>query len=364
MTDRERVQRDEAKGPPETDPRIEGEKHPVARMIGIGVVASLIGIAITLWMDWFPEDASTEAGQIDSLYDVLLICSVPVFVLVMTIAIYSVVRFRAKPGDMGDGAPIHGNTRLEIIWVTIPFIMVTLLAIYGWYVLDDIEAKQKNEMVVKVTGQQFTWTFEYPSEKVNSPELVLPVDRPIEFKIQTKDVIHSFWVPQFRLKSDAVPGLTTAIRVTPDKVGRYEVVCAELCGLGHATMRQFVRVLPASDFDSWVSEKRKAGSGGGGGESGSGGGEQAAAANGEEIFTSAGCAGCHTLKAAGSTAKIGPNLGTLKNAEAAFIRESIIDPSAEIEKGFQDGVMPQNFGEQLSKQELDALVKYLLESQE
>ena len=243
------MESDEAKGPPETDPRIEGEQHPVARMIGIGLFASVIGIAITLWIDWFPENAAGEAGTIDTLYDVLLICSVPVFVLVMTIAIYSVVRFRAKPGDMGDGAPIHGNTRLEIIWVTIPFIMVTALAIYGWVVLDDLEAKQKNEMVVNVTGQQFTWTFEYPSEKVNSPELVLPVDRPIEFKIKTKDVIHSFWVPQFRLKSDAVPGLTTSIRVTPDKPGRYEVVCAELCGLGHSTMRQFVRVLPADEFD-------------------------------------------------------------------------------------------------------------------
>ncbi len=362
MTDRERVESDEAKGPPQTDPRIEGEKHPVARMIGIGLIASVIGIAITLWIDWFPENAAGEAGQIDTLYDVLLVCSVPVFVLVMTIAIYSVVRFRAKPGDMGDGAPIHGNTRLEIIWVTIPFIMVTALAIYGWIILDDLEAKQKNEMVVKVTGQQFTWTFEYPSEKVNSPELVLPVDRPIEFKIQTKDVIHSFWVPQFRLKSDAVPGLTTAIRVTPDKVGRYEVVCAELCGLGHATMRQFVRVLPTSEFDSWVSEQRKAASGGGGG--GGGGGEQAAGANGEEIFTSAGCVGCHTLKAAGATAKVGPDLGKLANANAAFIRKSIVDPSAQVEKGFQDGVMPQNFSEQLSEEELDALVKYLLESQE
>jgi cytochrome c oxidase subunit 2 len=330
-------------------------------MIGLGIFASLIGIAITLWIDWFPDDASTSANKIDNLYDVLLICSVPVFVLVMTIAIYSVVRFRAKPGDMGDGAPIHGNTRLEIIWVTIPFIMVTALAIYGWIILDDLEAKQKNEMVVKVTGQQFTWSFEYPSEKVSSPELVLPVDRPVEFKIQTKDVIHSFWVPQFRLKSDAVPGLTTAIRVTPNKTGRYEVVCAELCGLGHSTMRQFVRVLPASDFDSWVSRQKKAAGGGGGG---GGGGEEAAGANGEAIFTSAGCVGCHTLKAAGSTAKVGPDLGKLENADAAFIRKSIVDPSAEVEKGFQDGVMPQNFGKELSKEELDALVKYLLESQE
>jgi cytochrome c oxidase subunit II len=361
VTDREPVETDEAKGPPETDPRIAGEKHPVARMIGIGIFASLIGIAITLWIDWFPDSASTSANKIDNLYDVLLICSVPVFVLVMTIAIYSVVRFRAKPGDMGDGAPIHGNTRLEIIWVTIPFIMVTALAIYGWITLDDLEAKQQNEMVVNVTGQQFTWTFEYPSEKVNSPELVLPVNRPIEFKIHTKDVIHSFWVPQFRLKSDAVPGLTTAIRVTPNKVGRYEVVCAELCGLGHSTMRQFVRVLPASDFKSWVSDQRKAAGGGGGT---AGGGKQAAGANGEQIFTSAGCSGCHTLKAAGSTAKVGPNLGKLQKANAAFIRQSIVDPSAQVEKGFQDGVMPQNFGKQLSKEELNALVKYLLESQE
>jgi cytochrome c oxidase subunit 2 len=360
VTERERVVSDEAKGPPETDPRIAGEKHPVARMIGLGLLASLVGIAITLWMDWFPESAAGSAGKIDTLYDVLLICSVPVFVLVMTIAIYSVVRFRAKPGDMGDGAPIHGNTRLEIIWVTIPFIMVTALAIYGWITLDDLEAKQKNELVVNVTGQQFTWTFEYPSEKLKSNELYLPVNRPIDFKIQSKDVIHSFWVPQFRLKSDAVPGLTTRIRLTPNKAGRYEVVCAELCGIGHSTMRQFVRVLPASEFDSWVSKQRKAAGGGGGG---SGGGGQAAAPDAEQLFTSAGCAGCHTLAAAGATAKVGPDLGKLGDVDANFIRTSIVDPNADVTKGYQPNVMPQNFGDQLSKEELDALVKYLLEAQ-
>jgi len=118
------VESEEAKGPPETDPRIEGEKHPVARMIGIGLFASVIGIAITLWIDWFPESAAGSANKIDTLYDVLLICSVPVFVLVMTIAIYSVVRFRAKPGDMGDGPPIHGNTRLEVIWTALPAILI------------------------------------------------------------------------------------------------------------------------------------------------------------------------------------------------------------------------------------------------
>ena len=360
MTERERVQSDQAKGPPEEDPRIAGEKHPVARMIGIGVLASLVGIAITLLIDWFPEPAASSAGKIDTLYDVLLICSVPVFILVMTIAIYSVIRFRAKPGDMGDGPPIHGNTRLEVIWVTIPFIMVSALAIYGWITLEDIEAKQKDEMVVNVTGQQFTWTFEYPSEKVASKELYLPVDRPVEFKIKTKDVIHSFWVPQFRLKSDAVPGLTTKIRLTPDKQGNYEVVCAELCGLGHATMRQFVHVVPADDFQTWIADQKKAAGGGGA----AGGGAGGAAPSGEELFTSNGCSGCHTLAAAGATAKVGPDLGKLGDVDARFIRTSIVDPNADIEKGFKPNIMPQDFGDKLSKEQLDALVKYLLEAQE
>jgi cytochrome c oxidase subunit II len=262
---------DAIEGPPEADPRLHGEKHPVGRMLGIGVVASVIGVAICLLIDWFPADASGAADQIDTVYDVLLICSVPVFVLVMTIAIYSVVRFRAKPGDMRDGPSIHGNTRLEVVWVTVPFLMVTALAIYAWIVLDDIEAKQPNELVVNVTGQQFTWTFAYPTEEVRSTELVLPEDRPVDFRIRTRDVIHSFWVPEFRLKSDAVPGLTTKIRLTPDRIGRYQVVCAELCGIGHSTMRQNVRVIPEGEFDDWLDEQREQGqAGGGGGGSGQG----------------------------------------------------------------------------------------------
>jgi cytochrome c oxidase subunit II len=345
-------------GPPEEDPRIAGEKHPVARMLALGIVASVIGTAIALWIDWFPTSAAGSADQIDTVYDVLLICSVPIFVLVMTVALYSVIRFRAKPGDMRDGPPIHGNTRLEVIWVTIPFLMVTALAIYGWIVLDDIEAKQPNELVVKVTGQQFTWSFEYPAEKVSSTELVLPNGRPVEFRIQTKDVIHSFWVPQFRLKSDAVPGLTTKIRVTPDRIGRYEVVCTELCGIGHAVMRQNVRVVPPAEFDSWLGEQQ------GGGEEPSGGEDQGAAADGEAVFAANGCGSCHTLAAANATGTVGPDLAAIPNASAAFIRESIVDPNAQIAQGFSADVMPDNFGEQLSPAELDALVEYLLGAQE
>src|SRR3954453_13365755 len=229
-------------------------------MITIGVVAAIVGTIGALQIDWFPGASARSAGKIDTVYDVLLIASVPIFVLVMTVAIYSVVRFRARPGDMRDGAPIHGNTRLEIFWVTVPLLLVTGLAIYGWIVLNDLEAKQPNSLKVEVTGQQFTWHFQYPqSGKASTNELVLPKDRPVDFRIHSKDVLHSFWVPEFRLKSDAVPGLTTRVRLTPDKIGHYQVVCAELCGLGHATMRNPVRVVAAAAFDSWVKKQKGGG---------------------------------------------------------------------------------------------------------
>src|SRR5919112_251387 len=153
-------------------------------MLVIGLVASLIGIAIALAIDWFPTGGTTKAGEIDTLYDVLLIVSVPVFVLVMTAAIYSVVRYRARPGDMGDGAPIHGNTRLEVIWVAVPTVIVTALAIYAWIVLDDVEAAKPNELKVTVVSQQFAWRFEYPQYgKVPSTHLYLPKDRPVKFDV-------------------------------------------------------------------------------------------------------------------------------------------------------------------------------------
>src|SRR6059058_1222087 len=133
-------------------------------MLISGAIATAILLAISLSIDWFPKQASRSAHQIDTLYDVLLIVSVPVFVLVMTVAIYSVVKFRARPGDMRDGAPIHGNTRLEVIWVAVPTVMVSVLAAYAWITLNDVEAKQPNEMHVRVIGQQFAWHFQYLDE--------------------------------------------------------------------------------------------------------------------------------------------------------------------------------------------------------
>jgi cytochrome c oxidase subunit 2 len=232
-------------------------RHPFRQLVAIWVISSLILIGISLSIDWFPTAATKGAHEIDTLYDVLLIVSVPVFTLTMTVAIYSVWRWRAKPGDTGDGPPIHGNTRLEIAWVIVPTIMVTSLAAYAWIVLNDVEAKKPDELHVHVIAQQFTWHFQYPQYRVTSDQLYLPKGRPVKFDVNTRDVIHSFWVPSFRLKTDTVPGLTTHIRVTPDRLGTYDVVCAELCGAGHSTMREFTHVVSPTAFQAWLARQKK-----------------------------------------------------------------------------------------------------------
>jgi cytochrome c oxidase subunit 2 len=241
---------------------IRDRRAPVGPMIAIGAIAAALGIALGLLIDWFPVAASGEAKHIDTLWDVLIIASVPVFVLVQTIVLYCVWKFRMRPGEeLQDGPPIHGNTRLEIIWTAIPAILLVGLCTYAYIVLDDIEKASANAtMKVRVVGEQFTWTFHYPGadggKEVVSNELYLPVDTEVKFIVQSKDVIHDFWVPAFREKIDAVPGIDTTYGVETTREGDYAVVCAELCGLGHSAMRQTAHVIPKPDFDSWLNEQR------------------------------------------------------------------------------------------------------------
>jgi cytochrome c oxidase subunit II len=340
-------------------------------MLVIGIGAAVIGTFIALQINWFPEQASTAAGKIDTLYDWLLVASVPMFVLVMSVAIYSVVRFRVRPGGpTGDGPPIHGNTRLEIVWVTIPFLIVAALAVYAAVVLAQIEKKQPNELQVRAIGQQFTWHFEYTQangRRFRTNVLILPNNRPVYMKINTLDVIHSFWVPAFRLKEDAVPGQTDHVRFTPDRIGNYQVVCAELCGVGHSTMRVRAQVVTPQVFQKFVRANLRPGAatGGAAAKPGGGGGGAATAAQGKAIFTGeGGCGACHTLADAGTTGTVGPNLTKVHIARqgAAYIKQSIEDPNAKIAPGFPKGVMPQDFKTKLGPQKIDALVKYLLQA--
>jgi cytochrome c oxidase subunit II len=334
----------------------------VLTMLVVGLVATAIGIAAGLAIDWFPAQGAEQAKDIDTLYDVLVIASVPIFVLVTTVVVFAVIFFRQRPGQENeDGPPIHGNTRLEVIWTAIPTVLIAGLCAYSYVVLVDIEeapAEERRELRIAVVGEQFAWRFTYPRALTNgrpltvNDELVLPQGRPVEFRIQAEDVLHDFWVPAFRLKIDAVPGIETHYRVTPNRRGTFPVVCAELCGLGHATMRSRVRVVSGREFTAYLREAGQP-EGGGGGEEG--GGAQAAA--GKRLFDSNGCSGCHTLADAGSNATVGPNLDeTLQGKDEAYISEAITNPDAEIAQGFDRGVMPPF---DLPEQDLDALVAYL-----
>ncbi len=208
---------------------------------------------------------------------------------------------------------------------------------------------------MKVTAQQFDWTFTYPHHgNVTAAELRLPLNRTVKLVMQTKDVIHSFWVPEFAQKQDVVPGITTTLVITPDRLGTYPLICTELCGLGHALMRSEAIVMQPAAFDAWAKGVHSAVSGGG-------------PAAGKAVFAAQGCGACHTFKAAGATGKVGPDLDTqiVKDAQLAglsvpdFIRQSITDPNAYVSPGFPKNVMPGNFGS-LPKSQLDALVNYLV----
>jgi cytochrome c oxidase subunit II len=340
----------------------------VIRAVILGVIASIIGIVLGLLINWFPAQGSEQAKKVDTFWDVLIICSVPVFVLVATVVIVSVIKFRMRPGEEElDGPPIHGNTRLEVIWTSLPATLLIALCAYAYIVLHDIEkapAKSAGpEMHVKVIGRQFTWAFEYTGKdgkKFQTTQLYVPEGKSVRFDVVSLDVLHDFWVPAWRMKIDAVPGITTHYRITPVKTDQrkaYPVVCAELCGLGHAFMRQTAHVMPQADFDRWFAKQSQGPAPAAGGGAAGGGGNTAA---GKQVFAANGCSACHTLSDAGATGTIGPNLDKfLKGKNTAFIQTSIVDPNAYIEHGFNKGIMPTDFGTRISKTDLAALVQYL-----
>ncbi len=232
-------------------------------LVAIVVLTVVIAVPMTL-IQWDGTQASAEASQIDTLLNVMIILSSFVFAIVLVMLGYCVLKYRAKPGDESDGEPIHGNTKLEIAWTVIPTVIVLFGAIYSWIVLDDIESKASDRLPVNVTAQQYKWTFNYPvgnGKEVTSDRLVVPDGRQLELHLTALDVIHSFWVPEWRIKRDLVPAgeggndVDNVVEVTPDRVGTYNVVCTELCGFGHATMRALVQVVPPDEFASWLAKQ-------------------------------------------------------------------------------------------------------------
>ncbi len=326
-------------------------------LFGAAAFALLIGIGafFTRINPLMPPAAAREATAIDTLFNFMLGIAVAIFLLVQITLLYFAIRYRRRDGDDEDGMPVEGNNALEIVWTAIPAAIVLTLAILSYRTFVNLRTPGRDALVVEVTGRQFQWQFYYPEEDIRTADtLRVPVNRPLNFRLTSLDVVHSFWVPNFRLKRDAMPGLITDMWATATTVGQYPIVCAELCGAGHSTMRGTIEVLSRADFNAWVeAEKAKTVD------------TSDPIAYGRSLFVKNGCGGCHTLTDAKAVGQIGPNLdGIGSRADEAYIRQSIVDPNAVIAEKCPAGpcqanLMPQNFGQILTEAELNALVTYL-----
>jgi cytochrome c oxidase subunit 2 len=326
-------------------------KSLIIQLVVLGVVVGAISAVVALYIPWLPDLGSEEGSGIDDLYLFASIICLVVFAVVAAVSIYAVLKFRARPDDDEDGKPIHGHTGLEITWTAIPTALVTAIAVYSAVVLVNNEDLKPDHRVIEVQAVQFEWSFTYPEAEVTSGELHVPVGEQIEFQMEAEDVIHSFWVPEWRLKQDLVPGTRQRVIVTPNQEGTFTLVCTELCGLGHSTMRAIVVVESRAEFDSWLADAKAE----------AGGGE---AFDAKAAFTES-CGSCHVLADAGTTGQVGPDLDTVLPAlSGEDILQSIVDPDASVTEGYQPGVMPKNLGELFSEQQLDALVQYLVGTSE
>ncbi len=227
-----------------------------------------------------PVQASAESKQVDDLFHILLVIGGAVFLLVQGMLVYSIWRFRAKPGDSGDGVTLHGNTTLEIVWTAVPAVIVFVLTILSWQVFNSIISPKEGEMTIVANAARFNWNFEYkmplsitgkqydintlPPDvqadlkddnllTLTSATLYVMKGQPVVMEMEPKDVIHAFWIPAFRVKQDLIPGRVTTVRFTPTESGEYVLECAELCGANHGAMRaQVIVVADESEFDQMM----------------------------------------------------------------------------------------------------------------
>ena len=226
----------------------------------IAVVAAVIASLVAVLIRWLPESASEEMDRITFVFWFATIISIGIFALVAAVIIEAVWAFRVQPDDDTDGPPIHGHTGLEIAWTAVPALLVTTIAIAAAVVLTQNSNAGNNPLRITVTAQQFAWQFEYtngPADGRTEPTLRLPLGRPVELSLHSKDVIHSFWVPQFGQKMDALPDTEefphpTELVITPTKLGTFPIICTELCGLGHSLMRSSAVVMRPGEFNSWA----------------------------------------------------------------------------------------------------------------
>ena len=327
----------------------------VGILVIITAVLAYFGIDI-LWE--MPVEASQQAFSIDWMWNLQLIAMAFLFALIVAPMFYSLVVFRRRKGDTTDGQHMEGNTTLEILWTIVPLFLVGVFAYLGAVNLSDTLRGDPSAMVVKVTGVQWSWSFEYPPVDgiaVTSEELHIPVGQQVLLQMTSKDVIHSFWVPEFRVKQDVVPGRITELRITPTLNGNYKVRCAELCGTSHYSMEKPVVISSQEDFDAWMAEQRQIA-------------EELSATpegSGQLLVANNGCAACHSIDGA---VGIGPTWlglfgsqeeltdGTILTVDDAYLTESIHAPQAKIVAGFENQLMPV-YG--FTDEEIENIVAYI-----
>jgi cytochrome c oxidase subunit 2 len=330
-------------------------KHIVNVVVLIAVVTVVVAVGLNS-LNLLPPLASEEGAYVDRLFGMHLQVIAFLFALIIVFMLYSLVAFRRKPGEEGDGAHIHGNTTLEIVWTLVPLGIVLYFSALGTQYLREITASSPDEMVVEVTASQFSWRFAYPEFGISSTELNLPRGRQVLFRITSLDVIHSFWVPEFRIKQDAVPGQIKPLRVTPTKVDQYIVRCAEMCGSQHFSMLATVNVMEPVDFEAWVAEQTAPAV------------ELTPVERGAKAYELQGCQACHSVD---GSQGVGPTWlgifgseealadGTTVTVDEAYVRDSIIKPNDQIVAGFAPNLMPPTYGDVLTAEEIDDLIVFI-----
>ena len=298
----------------------------------------------------FPEQAATNAAEVDHLYYWLLLVSVTMTVLIFGAVFIFAIKYRRK-SDKEVPRPIHGSMLVEITWSVIPFLVMLTFFWWGTEIFFANATPPPNAMDVYVVGKQWMWKTQYPEGQREINELHVPVGRPVKLTLASEDVIHSFFIPAFRVKHDVVPGHYDTLWFQATKPGRYHIFCAEYCGTEHSGMVGWVTVMNEPDYENWLQ---------GGGTEGS------MASQGEKLFQQMGCSTCHLLDEQGRCPILrgvyGSRVlladGRSVIADDAYIRESILNPNAKIVAGFKQDVMP-TFQGQISEEGILQLIVYI-----
>lgn len=321
------------------------------------VIVTLLVILLLTSTNLLPGLASEEGAFVDEMFRAQIYVIAFIFSLIVVFILYSVVVFRQKPGDESEGQYIKGNTALEIGWTLVPLVIVMIFATWGALHLAEVTAGEEGELVVEVTGFQFGWRFDYPDAGVSSDELWLPLNRQALFRITSRDVIHSFWVPEFRVKQDAVPGRWTELRVKPTETGDYRLRCAELCGYAHAAMISRVVVVEPAAFEAWLQGMSVAQPPGD---------DTSPAGRGAMLVQDNGCTSCHSVD---GTTLVGPSWqgvfgserqledGSTVTADEEYLHRAILDPGSQVVAGFPN-VMPAAYNF-LPEEDITAMVEYI-----